>query len=301
MKNKTLTISIIILLVLIAAAVFSWQYWFSGEKMVKASFDCDGGKLITAVFYPNNDTRVDLQLSDGRALSVPKAVSASGARYATSDEKFVFWNKGDTAFITENGQNTYNNCVIPGSNEQAQAKSISDGNISITYNNNFGLATNKDQILVKSYIPACDENFNYCFYYNADTYKGTNFESAGLRVKKRTDLNSSTCLTTPPDGFDPTMKPDSTNANNIYAMSTFSNVGQGAAGHYSSGALYRLYIKDSKLCYEFETRIGETQFANYPAGTIKQFTDNDRSQVKIQLTNILEGITLKGGQTLQLP
>lgn len=82
-----------------------------------AIFDCDDAKSITATFYPKNDTRVDLRLSDGRALSVPRAISASGARYANADESFVFWNKGDTAFITENGTTTFENCAIPATAE----------------------------------------------------------------------------------------------------------------------------------------------------------------------------------------
>ncbi len=40
-------------------------------------------------------------------------MSGSGARYANKDETFVFWNKGDTAFITEgkNDNQTYSDCV----------------------------------------------------------------------------------------------------------------------------------------------------------------------------------------------
>jgi membrane-bound inhibitor of C-type lysozyme len=40
-------------------------------------------------------------------------LSGSGARYANKDESFVFWNKGDTAFITEgaSGEETYSDCV----------------------------------------------------------------------------------------------------------------------------------------------------------------------------------------------
>src|SRR3989344_2243082 len=302
MKNKKLfIINVIILAVLIIATVLSWEYWFNREKTIKAPFTCDNGKLIEAVFYPDNDTRVDLKLSDGRSLSVPKTISASGIRYANQDESFVFWNKGNTAFITENGQNTYDNCIVAGSEDLPQVQSISDSNIKINYNNTFGLAVTKDQILVKSYIPACDENFDYCLYYYTDTYKGTNFESAGLRVKKRIDLSSITCLTTPPEGFNPSMQPDATNSSSAYSMSFFSNVSGAAAGHYSSGSLYRLYIKENGACYEFETRIGQSQFANYPEGSIKEFTDKDSEQVRIQLINILEEITLKDGQTLQLP
>jgi len=38
--------------------------------------------------------------------------STSGARYANKDETFVFWNKGDTAFVTEgkDGKETYSGC-----------------------------------------------------------------------------------------------------------------------------------------------------------------------------------------------
>ncbi len=85
----------------------------SGQEK-KVTFVCDAGKSIGATFYIGDDKFVDLVLSDGRTLSVPRAVSASGARYANTDETFVFWNKGDTAFITEgeNSKTTFSNCVL---------------------------------------------------------------------------------------------------------------------------------------------------------------------------------------------
>jgi hypothetical protein len=54
---------------------------------------------------------VRLVLSDGRNLTLPQAMSASGARYANKDESIVFWNKGDTAFLEENGRTTYEGCT----------------------------------------------------------------------------------------------------------------------------------------------------------------------------------------------
>jgi len=78
------------------------------------TFLCDSAKTIGAVFYPENDRFVSLELSDGRNLSVPRAISASGARYANTDETFVFWNKGDTAFITEGEdfKETFSGCLL---------------------------------------------------------------------------------------------------------------------------------------------------------------------------------------------
>ncbi len=81
-----------------------------GESVVNdVTFSCDGSKTIRSIFHPHD---VQLLLSDGRNLTVPQAISASGARYATQDESFVFWTKGDTAFITEGPATTYENCVL---------------------------------------------------------------------------------------------------------------------------------------------------------------------------------------------
>lgn len=75
-----------------------------------ATFKCKDGKSVGATFYAD---KVDLKLSDGRSMTVPQAISGSGARYANKDESFVFWNKGDTAFITEgkDDKQTYSDCV----------------------------------------------------------------------------------------------------------------------------------------------------------------------------------------------
>jgi len=89
----------------------SWEEYCTATAGKTAVFVCSGSKSITAVFYPGDDKYVDLTLSDGRKMLVPRAISASGARYAKSDESFVFWNKGDTAFITEGDATTFTDCV----------------------------------------------------------------------------------------------------------------------------------------------------------------------------------------------
>ena len=182
-------------------------------------------------------------------------------------------------------------------------QSVSDGTIKFSYDSkSFGLATSKEQVLVQAYIPPCDENFNYCLYYVGDTYKGTNFESAGFRIQKRTDLSSeNSCLTTPPSGFDPSKAPDRKSSGEGYSSSVFQNIGDAGAGHYASGSLYRLYIKAAtspnvtSSCYEFETRIGQTQFANYPAGAIKEFTSNDFDAMQAQLLGMISIVSLQSG------
>lgn len=78
---------------------------------IRALFTCDAGKTIAAVFHNGPQSSVELTLSDGRKLKLPQVLSGSGARYANDNESVVFWNKGDTAFIEENGKTTYSGCV----------------------------------------------------------------------------------------------------------------------------------------------------------------------------------------------
>jgi len=86
-------------------------------KSIRALFACDAGKTVNAVFTNGAQSSVRLTLSDGREMSVPQALSGSGARYANGDESFVFWNKGNTAFIEENGKTTYRGCTTKSQND----------------------------------------------------------------------------------------------------------------------------------------------------------------------------------------
>ena len=82
-----------------------------GPTVNDAWFKCDDQKSIHAVFYNHN---VHVALSGGPEVFLPQTISGSGARYANDDESLVFWNKGNTAFVTQGDQNnpTYKNCVI---------------------------------------------------------------------------------------------------------------------------------------------------------------------------------------------
>lgn len=71
-------------------------------------FTCTGDTSLKADF---GEHYVRLTLSDGRQITLPQAISADGGRYANPDESFVFWNKGNTAFIEERGTRTYTDCV----------------------------------------------------------------------------------------------------------------------------------------------------------------------------------------------
>ena len=82
-----------------------------GESINKVQFICAESKVIYADFYKNF---VHLNIGAGKTMYLPQTISASGARYANTDESIVFWNKGDTAFITEGNPDniTYKDCSL---------------------------------------------------------------------------------------------------------------------------------------------------------------------------------------------
>src|SRR4051794_13807021 len=64
---------------------------------IRATFFCGSGKVLYATFDNRGHGSVALASPDGRRLVLPRARSASGARYADLRETLVFWNKGESA------------------------------------------------------------------------------------------------------------------------------------------------------------------------------------------------------------
>jgi len=97
-------------LVVLAMMLLTAGQTLAETPIASATFKCEDGKSIDATFYAD---KVDLKLSDGRTMELPQVISGSGTRYANKDESFVFWSKGDTAFVTEGSDEnmTFKDCV----------------------------------------------------------------------------------------------------------------------------------------------------------------------------------------------
>lgn len=80
--------------------------YLAGEAGTR--YECAGQKALKAEFLEGS---VRLALSDGRRVSLPQTIAASGTRYANTDESFVFHAKNDGSFIEETGVMTYGGCV----------------------------------------------------------------------------------------------------------------------------------------------------------------------------------------------
>ncbi len=96
----------------------------TGAPLQTVRYACDQGKSIVAEYFegtlgvaPNGmpipGGRVSLVLGDGRRLTLPQTLSASGIRYADKGDAIVFWSKGDTSFVEEGPSRTvtYKDCI----------------------------------------------------------------------------------------------------------------------------------------------------------------------------------------------
>ncbi|HBV38954.1 MAG TPA: hypothetical protein DEF05_04485 [Erwinia sp.] len=79
----------------------------SPEKISRLHYRC--GTLPLSVLLDNDRQEVNLIL-DGNPLTLKQQPAASGTRYA--DEHYVFWSKGDGAFVERNGKIIIDDCRL---------------------------------------------------------------------------------------------------------------------------------------------------------------------------------------------
>lgn len=107
-----------------------------------AFFLCQNNQSITATFYDNPEQvnqasagqplptgSVVLDFSKGTTITLPQTPSADGVRYASLDDTTVFWNKGNGAQVTLDGNSTdYFGCVLvsPDTNQVSLPSSYVD-------------------------------------------------------------------------------------------------------------------------------------------------------------------------------
>lgn len=74
---------------------------------------CPEGETIRAIYNEDGD-EVRVVMPDNKTHDLVQVISASGARYAPSEEddkSFVFWNKGSEVTVYENEEIIFQDCV----------------------------------------------------------------------------------------------------------------------------------------------------------------------------------------------
>lgn len=79
----------------------------AGEEVKTLHYLC--GTLPLTVQLDNSKEEVSMIL-DGKQLTLKQQIAASGARY--SDGNYVFWSKGNTAFVERNDKVIIDDCQL---------------------------------------------------------------------------------------------------------------------------------------------------------------------------------------------
>lgn len=307
----------VILIIGVIVVIAAVAFWFFGRDLQQdaANIPPDGDITIsgTIVCLPHKDTTgpqtlecaYGLQgadenyymLRDTMATSGPSRivtfptdtnVEIEGIFTALEDEVYATVGMIDVVRITpQNGA------------IEEQNETHSDGTITFSTPEDFGLAVTEEQILVDAAVPPCSTPFAYCVYYLGAAYEGTNFESAGVTIRKEESLDTETaCLTTPPAGYSE-LAPAATSTGSGYAMSLFAPLQDAATGQYTSAEEYSLFT--DSVCYTFTARIGESQIENMPEAT-EEFTDAERERMFETLRTFIRAIVVnETGASLDIP
>lgn len=248
------------------------------------TFYCAQAKTLVADFSPQ---KVALKLSDGRSLALAQTISGSGARYeATSTgTDIVFWNEGDTAFVTENGTTTYENCIVAkitpvASDKNLRAYADASGTFSFTYPAVFTPgnvapgytsswmygATTTGMLLAEIEVPS-----NY--------EPGTNFAGARLTVGTASQPDAiSECLT-----YYPLRSPSVPSQTVTLNSSSYVKFvgGDAGAGNFYKTTSY--HILRDKQCYVVEYTVHSLNLGNFsPSQHVRAFDE-------AKVTNALAG------------
>ncbi|HOK17147.1 MAG TPA: MliC family protein [Candidatus Paceibacterota bacterium] len=250
-----------------------------GENLIaQVTFLCKDNKTIEASFYkgeakpvepgepPIPRGKVKLVLSDGRSFELPQTISASGARYANSDESFVFWNKGNGALVLENNEEkNYIGCVILAKDSGNLLNTYLDAVVGFTirYPIDYKIDTSyKYQALgpgkeiggVKFIIP---ESFA----------TGTNLSSFDTGISVEIIPTTENCQASL---FLPVT--DSTEVENLVDNNieySFAKITEGAAGNYYEEQVWALI--ETNPCIALRYLIHSTNINNYPERMVKEF------------------------------
>lgn len=311
MKLTSSVAFIILTLLLIGFGYLAYRSESLHSDTLKATSEtylCQENKIIGAKFYSVTNEKpkavqpgeipvptgfVDITLSDGRSMRLTQTISASGVRYANKDESFIFWTKGTSAMVLENGKTSesYIDCEV-----RAPSQSGTASTTKFLYDNErFSIILPRFTIAPElsrtdSYL--VDEAYTYGLI-PGENIQGVKF-TIPAALSNKTNLSKDSYLSVEhidnvkkctADIFLEGEHPITYMKERGTDYTVASSSGAGAGNRYDE----TVYATQSKnTCYGIRYYIHYTVFENYPPGTIIRFNQqsllNAFDQIRKSLT-----------------
>ncbi len=275
-KFFIVTIAIIAIITEAVIAYIKLNKEAASKLISQVSYLCNDKKTIDAAFYkgktpkvkpgepPTPNGKVSLVLSDDRKINLPQTISASGIRYANNDESFIFWSKGDGAFILENNEQSYIGCIALASDPGGLPKTYANGSegFSIRYPNGYSV---NESYIYQALGPGKDIG-GIKFTVPAGMATGTNLSGfdTGVSIEEIPDIqncNASLFVSAENNQF------SQINDNGI-DYSVASSIGAAAGNIYEEKVWA---IPETNPCIAIRYFIHSTNIDNYTPGTIEEF------------------------------
>jgi len=248
----------------------------SSSPIAQVTYICNNDRTIDAAFYkgepkpvepgepPIPSGSVKIVLSDGRDFNLPQTISADGARYANSNESFVFWSKGNGALVLENNiEKNYIGCIVFAKDPGGLPRVYLDNTVgfSIRY-------------------PA-DYSINTSYKYQA---LGPDKDISGVKFTIPSSLATGTNLSSFDTGVSVEIIPATQDCNaglfldgntNVQTVTdngsdySFASTTQGAAGNRYEEEVWA--ISGTNPCIAIRYFIHSTNIENYSVGTVLEF------------------------------
>ncbi len=260
----------------------------------QVAYICKEDKTIDAAFYrgekeisepegiPMPSGSVKISLSDGRDFNLSQTISASGVRYANSDESFIFWSKGNGALVLENNvEKSYIGCIAlardPGGLPEAYLDSTAG--FSVRYPTDYL----KDVSYQYQGLGAGQEISGVKFTIPSDFVDGINLSSFDTGVSIEIipavrDCHAGLFLSNPID--------IQTIIDNDIQYS-FVSTAEGAAGNFYEEMIWA--VPGTNPCIAVRYLIHSTNIGHYPENAVKEF---DRTNLIEQFDKIRHSLTV---------
>ena len=136
-----------------------------------------------------------------------------------------------------------------------------------------------------------------CVFYSGAEYNKTNLDGAGIIINIHNALNTEEkCYNFSNSTSEAQTQVANVNINGVAFKSATG--GGGAAGHFDKLQIYRNF--NNGTCYEISQVFIESNINNFPAGTIKQFNENEVWQKLQEVAHTFEFTDFKAEDEVQL-